>query len=138
MTIDAWQADTNSAARAALGALYLGAGALVNAIFLATGVDYADFADSAHVAYVHDTWRSAVAPNQDVFITLLVIFEALVGALILSGGRRTQAGLWCDRDAHRAAALRVDPHRLVGPDAHHTRAAAAGRAAPGAPPRAGG
>lgn len=81
-------------ARAALGALYLGAGALVNAIFLATGVDYSDFADDAHFAYVHDTWRSVVAPNQDVFITLLVIFEVLVGALILSGGRRTQAGLW--------------------------------------------
>lgn len=81
-------------ARAALGALYLGAGALVNAIFLATGVDYADFADSAHIGYVHDTWRSVVAPDQDVFITLLVIFEVLVGVLILSGGRRTQAGLW--------------------------------------------
>jgi hypothetical protein len=32
-------------------------------------------------------------PNQGVFIALLVIFEAGVGALILSGGRRTRVGL---------------------------------------------
>jgi hypothetical protein len=79
--------------RAALGLLYIGAGALVNAVYLATGVDYSDFADAAHFAFVRDTWRSVVAPNQGVFITLLVIFEAVVGALILSGGRRTRVGL---------------------------------------------
>jgi len=34
-----------------------------------------------------------VAPNQLLFIGLLVAFEAVVGVLILSGGRRTQLGL---------------------------------------------
>jgi hypothetical protein len=34
-----------------------------------------------------------VLPNQVLFITLLILFEAAVGALILSGGRRTQVGL---------------------------------------------
>jgi hypothetical protein len=80
--------------RAALGVLYVGAGALVNAVYLATGTDYATFADAAHVAFVRNTWHSVVAPHQGIFITLLVIFEAAVGVLILSGGRRTtQVGL---------------------------------------------
>ena len=38
-------------------------------------------------------WRAIVAPNQYLFIGLLVAFEAIVGVLILSGGRRTQVGL---------------------------------------------
>jgi hypothetical protein len=80
-------------ARAALGALYLGAGALVHVVYLATGTDYSSFADAAHLAFVRDTWRSVVAPRQLLFITLLIVFEAAVGVLILSGGRRTQAGL---------------------------------------------
>ena len=38
-------------------------------------------------------WRVVVAPNQLLFIGLLVAFETVVGVLILSGGRRTQLGL---------------------------------------------
>ena len=38
-------------------------------------------------------WRAIVAPNQYPFIGLLVAFEAVVGVLILSGGRKTQLGL---------------------------------------------
>jgi hypothetical protein len=34
-----------------------------------------------------------VAPHQGIFITLLIVFEAAVGVLILSGGRRTHVGL---------------------------------------------
>jgi hypothetical protein len=40
-----------------------------------------------------DNWRAVVAPNQLLFIGLLVAFEAVFGVLILSGGRRTQLGL---------------------------------------------
>ncbi|HVL03212.1 MAG TPA: hypothetical protein VM386_02120 [Acidimicrobiales bacterium] len=79
--------------RIAVGILYVGAGAVVNAALLATGQDYADFADGAYVSFVRDTWRSVVVPNQDVFISLLVVFEATVGVLVLSGGRRAQLGL---------------------------------------------
>jgi uncharacterized membrane protein len=79
--------------RGALGALFIGAGALVNTIYLASGADYSDFADAAHIAFVRDAWHSLVAPNQVVFIGLLIVFEATVGALILSGGRRSQVGL---------------------------------------------
>lgn len=80
-------------ARAALGVLYVVAGALVHAWYLASGATYSGFADAAHLAFVRDTWESLVVPNHDVFIGLLVAFEAVVGLLILSGGRRTRLGL---------------------------------------------
>lgn len=79
--------------RAALGALFIGAGALVNLIYLLTGADYGTFADAAHLAFVRDTWHSVVAPRQALFIGLLIAYEIMVGVLILSGGRRTEMGL---------------------------------------------
>lgn len=79
--------------RAALGALFIGAGALVNLVYLLTGADYGTFADAAHLAFVRDTWHFVVAPRQTVFIALLIIYEIAVGVLILSGGRRTEMGL---------------------------------------------
>jgi hypothetical protein len=60
---------------------------------LTLGGDYAGFADQAHFGWVTTAWRAVVAPNQLLFIGLLVAFEAVVGVLILSGGRRTQLGL---------------------------------------------
>jgi uncharacterized membrane protein len=78
--------------RGAVGVLFLLGGALVNAVYLASGMDYASFADGAHFAWVTDAWRAVVAPNELLFISLLVVFEATVGALIISGGRRTQVG----------------------------------------------
>jgi hypothetical protein len=79
--------------RIAVAVLYLAAGALVNAVMLATGEDYADFADGAVVEFVRDTWRSLVVPNHHVFISILVAFEAAVGILVLMGGRRAEAAL---------------------------------------------
>jgi hypothetical protein len=78
--------------RAAVGVLFILGGALLHLVNLATGVDYADFADPAHFAWVTDTWRNVVAPNHVPWIGLLAVFEATVGALTLSGGRRTQLG----------------------------------------------
>ena len=77
--------------RAAVGVLFV-SGALLHIINLASGADYADFADPAHFAWVTDTWRAVVPPNVVFLIGLLAVFEATVGALILSGGRRTQLG----------------------------------------------
>jgi hypothetical protein len=96
--VAAWRAGKSRRAmyvgRVALGVLFIAFGAVVNAIYLAIGTDYyAGFADAAQIPFVRDTWRSLVAPNQALFITLLIIFEAAVGVLILSGGRRTQLGL---------------------------------------------
>lgn len=80
--------------RWALAILFVVFGAAVNAIYLALGTDYyADFADTSPFPFVRDTWESLVVPNTAVFITLLIVAEATAGALILSGGRRTQIGL---------------------------------------------
>lgn len=80
--------------RVALGVLFIVFGAAVNAVYLALGNGYYDgFADASPFPFVRDTWHSLVLPNQVLLITLLIIFEAAMGVLILSGGRRTQAGL---------------------------------------------
>ncbi len=79
--------------RIVVAVLYLAAGALVNAVFLLTGTDYADFADGSYIPFVRDTWRSLVVPNHDFFIWVLVAFEAAVGMLVLRGGKRAQLGL---------------------------------------------
>ena len=39
-----------------------------------------------------DAWRAVVPPNPTLWIGLLAVFEATVGVLVLSGGRRTQLG----------------------------------------------
>jgi len=79
--------------RWAVAVLFLGAGALVNVIFLATGDDYAEFADGAYIRFVGDTWRDLVVPNHHLFISLLIAFETVVGVLMIAGGRRAQLGL---------------------------------------------
>lgn len=93
----ACRADASPRARRigemAFAALFIGAGALVNTYYLLTGYNFADFADGAHFAFVRDTWRSVVAPHAPVWIGLLIAFEAAVGLLVLSGGRRAQIGL---------------------------------------------
>lgn len=80
--------------RWALAVLFIVFGAAVNAIYLFLGTDYyADFADPSPFAFVRHTWTSLVVPNTEFFIALLIIAEATAGALILSGGRRTQIGI---------------------------------------------
>lgn len=93
----AWRATTSARAQRVglLGVafLYIGAGALVNAVFLLQGDDYDGFASGAYVAFVDDTWQSLVVPNAVWFISALVAFEASVGVLVLAGGRRAELGL---------------------------------------------
>jgi uncharacterized membrane protein len=78
--------------RAAVGVLFVIGGALVHVVNLVSGEDYAGFADPAHLAWVSHAWRAVVAPNHMLFIGLLVVFEATVGVLSISGGRRTRLG----------------------------------------------
>jgi len=78
--------------RFAVGILFLVGGATFNFITLVFGEGYDGFADDAHFGWVTDAWGSIVAPYQGVWIGLLVAFEAVVGLLVLSGGRRTQLG----------------------------------------------
>lgn len=79
--------------RVALAALYLVAGAAVNFVFLVRGDDYSAFADGSYIPFVRETWRAVVAPQQMIFISLLILFEAAVGVLLLVGGRWAQLGL---------------------------------------------
>jgi hypothetical protein len=75
------------------GLLMLLGGAAVNAISLAVGVDYTDFADDAKFSWVTDAWRAVVPAHDVLLIGLLVAFEATVGVMILFGGRLAQVGL---------------------------------------------
>jgi hypothetical protein len=88
-----WRLRARYVGRVAVGVLMLLGGALFNAVNLARGGDYAGFADQAHFSWVTSAWNAVVAPNQVPFIGLLVVFEAVVGVLTFSGGRRTQLGL---------------------------------------------
>lgn len=72
--------------------LFIVGGAPLHVISLATGSDYAGFADPAHFAWVTYAWNAVVMPNHSLFIGLLALFEATAGVLIISGGRRTQLG----------------------------------------------
>ena len=87
-----WSRRARYIGRVAVGVLMLLGGAVFNAVNLALGENYAGFADQAHFGWVTAAWRAVVAPNHYLFIGLLVAFEAVVGVLILSGGRRTQLG----------------------------------------------
>jgi hypothetical protein len=78
--------------RAAVGLLFIAGGALLHVINLATGGDYAGFADPAHFAWVTHAWNVIVVPHQVLFIGLLAVFEATAGVLAISGARRTQLG----------------------------------------------
>jgi hypothetical protein len=88
-----WRPRALTVGRVALGIYYVFAGAMVNVIYLATGSTFADFADSAHVSFVRDTWRSLVAPHYLFFIGLLIVFEATVGFMVLAGGRWAELGM---------------------------------------------
>ena len=81
-------------ARVALGVLFLVFGALVNVAYLVTDWDsFAEFGETSQFSFVRDTWASLVAPNTGFFIGLLILGEATAGILVLSGGRRLEAGL---------------------------------------------
>ncbi len=127
--------------RVAVGVLFVIGGALMHAVNLATDVDYTDFADPAHFAWVTDTWRSVVGPNQLLFIGLLLVFEATVGVLSLTGGRRTQLGyvgvigfyaaLWLFGWIETIWIIVMIPSMVLLLRAEHRAATAAGPAARG-------
>jgi hypothetical protein len=80
--------------RVSIAVLMVVFGAAVNAMYLATDGDhYTTFADDAQLGFVTDTWRSLVAPNQVLFISVLIACELVAGVLVLFGGSWGQAGL---------------------------------------------
>jgi hypothetical protein len=78
---------------AAVSALWLVGGAVVNVAMLVDGVTYTDFAGGSAIPFVRDTWESLVVPHHHVFIGLLVAGEALAGALVLVPGRVRETAL---------------------------------------------
>jgi hypothetical protein len=78
--------------RAAVAVLFVIGGALLHVINLANGDNYSGFADPAVSGWVTEAWEDVVVPHPVLFIGLLAIFEATVGVLSISGGRRTQLG----------------------------------------------
>ena len=70
-----------------------------------TGYTYADFSDGAHTAFVRDTWRAIVVPHAALWIGVLVVFELVVGLLVLRGGRGARAGLVAAIAMHLALPL---------------------------------
>lgn len=77
--------------RYSVAALYIGAGAAVNAVLLAQGGEtYSKFADGASIAFVRHTWHTLVMPNRYFWISLLIVFELALGIVVLLKGRLTQ------------------------------------------------
>ena len=73
-------------ARVMVGMVMLVGGALLNTAYLVVGNDYSVFVDASRFPWMTETWRAVVSPNHDLLIGLLILFEAAVGVLILSGG----------------------------------------------------
>jgi hypothetical protein len=77
---------TRQIGRISTGLLMLLGGAAVNAISLAVGVDYADFADDAKFGWVTDAWR-AVVPGLTLYALAM-----LAGPVLLLRAERGAAG----------------------------------------------
>ena len=88
-----WSRRAMYVGRIAVAVLFIAGGALFNTLTLATGGDYSGFADASYLSFVTDAWHSIVAPNQHIFISLLIAFELAVGLLVLGGGRATRVAL---------------------------------------------
>jgi hypothetical protein len=78
----------------AVSVLWVVAGAGANAAMLLDGNTYRGFADGSPIPFVRDTWASLVVPHHHVFITLLIVGEALAGALVLYPGRVREGALF--------------------------------------------
>lgn len=96
----------------ALAALFLGAGAAVNATYLLLERSYSHFAQGSSFAFVRSTWESLVVPHELFFITLLILFEATVGMLLLVEGRGRRVALVLIAAFH-VALLSFSPWYLV-------------------------
>lgn len=80
--------DSNRWWARAFGGLFL-AGAATHVILVTIRPSsYDSFADGSWWPFIAHAWRSVLVPNVHVFISLLVLFEAAVGLLILNGAYR--------------------------------------------------
>jgi hypothetical protein len=69
-------------------------GAAANAVMLVTTPDvYEGFADLSFLRFYRTLWRGVVLPRLGLFLALVIIFEIMVGVLLLSRGPYAQLGL---------------------------------------------
>jgi hypothetical protein len=70
-----------------------GLGAVGNAVAVATGVDFAAYAQASYSASVRDLLGLAGSPQVSVLVALLIAYQAVAGLVILFGGRWVEVGL---------------------------------------------
>jgi hypothetical protein len=70
-----------------------GLGAVGNAVLVATGVDFAGYADASYSAVVREALGVTGSAQLAVFVALLIAYQATAGLLILFGGRWVEVGL---------------------------------------------
>ncbi|WP_211357389.1 hypothetical protein [Nocardioides rubriscoriae] len=80
------------AARTAVGGFFLAMAGVHLGLVAADPQVYATFADRSEVAFVRDSWRDVVMAAPVWWISLLLVGEALVGVLLLVGGRAARVG----------------------------------------------
>jgi hypothetical protein len=78
----------------AVSLLWVVFGAGANLAMLVDGTTYTGFADASPIPFVHRAWESLVVPHHHAFIALLILGEALAGALVLVPGRTRQVALY--------------------------------------------
>jgi hypothetical protein len=72
----------------AFGGMFLGGAATHIILVTASPGSYASFADGSWWPFIAHAWRSVLVPGVYYLIPLLVVFEAVVGLLILSRAYR--------------------------------------------------
>ena len=79
--------------RAIVGLAYLTA-AVFNAIYTLPRSDELDgYADGAWFGFLGDFIRDVFMPNGVIFMTAVIVFEILVGVMVLSNGRSVDIGV---------------------------------------------
>jgi len=69
-------------------------GAAVNAyLLLAAPQVYEDFAAFAFLRFYRAMWRERVLPDLELWVVLVIVFEVVVGVLLLAAGPYAQVGL---------------------------------------------
>jgi hypothetical protein len=66
------------------GGIFLASAMTHATLVMVTPHSYEAFANGSWWPFVRHTWHSVFVPNTTLFITLLIMFEAAVGVLILS------------------------------------------------------
>lgn len=81
-------------ARTVVGGFFLVTAGVHLGLVAADPQVYATFADQSPLAFVRDTWRDVVMADPRLWGLLLAVGEAVLGSLLVVGGRLARPG-WC-------------------------------------------